>query len=337
MSLRKTSIKGCKVLVTGADGFIGSHLCEALVFAGAEVTGLAYYNSLGSYGWLDHLNDQVKSSVDVVLGDIRDQTLIQSLVRGKELVFHLAALVGIPFSYHATELYVSTNVYGTLNILQACRNEDVRRVFITSTSEVYGTAQYVPIDELHPLCAQSPYAATKIAADKLAESFRRSFGTPVSIVRPFNTYGPRQSARAIIPTIISQLIQGSKEIKLGDLTPTRDFNYVRDTVGGFIAIAEYDSTIGEEVNIATGEEYSVGCVAQEIISQLDATAEIVCDSVRFRPQESEVQRLLGSNQKIFELTGWTPAYNLSRGISETIKWFLEKNHLDLYKSRIYNI
>lgn len=324
-----------KVLVTGADGFIGSHLTEELVKNGYEVKAFTYYNSFGTWGWLDTLPKDVLEHVEIFSGDIRDPNGVRTAVKGVEEVFHLAALIAIPFSYHSPDSYVDTNIKGTLNVLQAVRDLEVSKVLITSTSEVYGTAKYVPIDEQHPYHGQSPYSATKIGADRLAESFYRSFGTPVTIVRPFNTYGPRQSARAVIPTIISQLLAGKDEIKLGSLTPTRDFNYVKDTVAGFIAIAESDKTIGEEINIATQMEISIGELATEIINQINPKAQIVCEEQRLRPEKSEVNRLLGSNDKIKTLTDWRPQYTLKQGIQKTIEWI--KSNSDVYKTDIYNI
>ena len=324
-----------KVLVTGADGFIGSHLTEALVRKGYDVKAFTYYNSFGTWGWLDSVPKEIKDNIEIFQGDIRDPNGVRTTVRGVDEIFHLAALIAIPFSYYSPDSYVDTNIKGTLNVLQAARDMDVSRVLITSTSEVYGTAQYVPIDENHPFQGQSPYSATKIGADRLAESFNRSFGTPISIVRPFNTYGPRQSARAVIPTIISQLLAGEKQIKLGALTPTRDFNYVKDTVEGFIAIAESPKTVGEEINIATQTEISIGELAREIIRQINPMAEIVCDEERLRPEKSEVNRLLGCNEKIKRLTGWMPKYTLQQGIEETISWMRE--NMKAYKTDIYNI
>lgn len=286
-----------KVLITGADGFIGSHLTEALLEKGYQVKAFTYYNSFNSWGWLDSLPKEKLDEIEIFSGDIRDPNGVREAMRGVEGVFHLAALIAIPFSYHSPDSYVDTNIRGTLNVLQAARELGTERIMITSTSEVYGTAQYVPIDEKHPFQGQSPYSATKIGADRLAESFYRSFNLPISIVRPFNTYGPRQSARAVIPTIITQLLSGKEEIKLGSLTPTRDFNYVKDTAAGFIAIAESDKTIGEEINIATQKEISIGELATEIIAQINPHARIVCDEQRLRPQKSEVNRLLGSNEK----------------------------------------
>lgn len=324
-----------KVLVTGADGFIGSHLTEELVKKGYDVKAFVLYNSFGTWGWLDSLPDEIMKQVEVVSGDVRDPNGIRTAMKNVEEVFHLAALIAIPFSYHSPDSYVDTNIKGTLNVLQAARDFDLSRVLITSTSEVYGTAQYVPIDEKHPFQGQSPYSATKIGADRLAESFYRSFGTPVSIVRPFNTYGPRQSARAVIPTIIMQLLAGAEEIKLGSLTPTRDFNYVKDTAAGFIAIAESEQTVGQEINIATQKEISIGELAKEIIKQINPKARIICDERRLRPEKSEVNRLLGCNKKIKELTAWKPSYTLEQGIEETIHWM--RGHLGLYKTDIYNL
>lgn len=324
-----------KVLVTGADGFIGSHLTEELVKKGYSVKAFALYNSFNTWGWLDTLPKDVMEGVEVFTGDVRDPNGVRTAMQDVDEVFHLAALIAIPFSYHSPDSYVDTNIKGTLNVLQAARDLRTERILVTSTSEVYGTAQYVPIDEKHPYQGQSPYSATKIGADRLAESFYRSFNLPVSIVRPFNTYGPRQSARAVIPTIISQLLAGKEEIKLGSLTPTRDFNYVKDTAAGFIAIAESDKTIGQEINIATQQEISIGALAKEIISQINPEARIVCDEQRLRPEKSEVNRLLGSNKKIKELTDWKQSYIFEEGIAETIAWIRE--HMEAYKTDIYNV
>lgn len=324
-----------KVLVTGADGFIGSHLTECLLEKGYDVKAFSYYNSFNTWGWLDTLAKDKLSQIEIFTGDIRDPNGVRTAVSNVDAVFHLAALIAIPFSYHSPDSYVDTNIKGTLNVLQAARDFGLERVLVTSTSEVYGTAQYVPIDEQHPFQGQSPYSATKIGADRLAESFYRSFELPVSIVRPFNTYGPRQSARAVIPTIITQLLAGMEKIKLGSLTPTRDFNYVKDTAAGFIAIAESDKTVGEEINIATQQEISIGELAKEIISQINPNAEIVCEQERLRPQKSEVNRLLGSNEKIKRLTDWQQRYSFAQGIEETIAWIRE--HMDCYKTDIYNI
>lgn len=324
-----------KVLVTGADGFIGSHLVEELLNEGYDVRAFVYYNSFNSWGWLDTLPKEKLDQIEVFTGDIRDPNGVKEAMKGIDEVYHLAALIAIPFSYHSPDSYVDTNIKGTLNILQAARDLGTKRILVTSTSEVYGTAQYVPIDELHPFQGQSPYSATKIGADRIAESFYRSFDMPITIVRPFNTYGPRQSARAVIPTIITQLLSGVEEIKLGSLTPTRDFNYVKDTARGFIEIAKSDKTIGQEVNIATQKEISIGELAEELIRQINPNAKIVCDEQRLRPEKSEVNRLLGSNIKIKELTNWEPKYTFSEGLAETIE-FLKRN-LDKYKTDIYNI
>ena len=326
-----------KTLVTGADGFIGSHLVEGLLDKGCQVRAFVLYNSFNSWGWLDTFPQDKLEKIEIFAGDIRDPNGVRNAMRGIDIVFHLAALIAIPFSYHSPDTYVDTNVKGTLNVLQAARDADCRRVLITSTSEVYGTAQYVPIDERHPFQGQSPYSATKIGADRIAESFYRSFNTPVTIVRPFNTYGPRQSARAVIPTIITQLLAGTKEIKLGGINPTRDFNYVKDTVNGFIAIAEADSAVGEEINIASQQEIAIGQLAREIISQINPEAQIVADDIRLRPEKSEVERLLGSNEKIRKLTGWRPEYTLQQGLRETIEWFKDKGNLQRYKWDIYNV
>ena len=324
-----------KILVTGAGGFIGSHMTEELVSCGYDVRAFLHYNSFNTWGWLDTLPKTVMDNVEVFQGDIRDPNGVEHAMRGVDAEFHLAALIAIPFSYHSPDTYVDTNIKGTLNILQAARKHSVSRVLVTSTSEVYGTAQYVPIDEHHPFQGQSPYSATKIGADRLAESFYRSFQLPVTIVRPFNTYGPRQSARAVIPTIITQLLSSRKEIRLGSLTPTRDFNYVKDTVNGYIEIYKSDLTVGEEINIATQREISIGQLADELIRQINPYAETVCDGQRLRPEKSEVNRLLGCNEKIKRLTGWKIQYTLEKGLSDTIKFF--ENNLDRYKSDIYNI
>ena len=324
-----------RVLVTGADGFIGSHLVEKLLEKGYEVKAFTFYNSFNTWGWLDTFPREKLNEIEIFSGDIRDPNGVREAMKGMDWVFHLAALIAIPFSYHSPDSYVDTNIKGTLNVLQAARDLSTEKIMVTSTSEVYGTAQYVPIDEKHPFQGQSPYSATKIGADRLAESFYRSFSLPVAIVRPFNTFGPRQSARAVIPTIITQLLAGKTEIKLGSLTPTRDFNYVKDTVAGFLAIAESDRTIGEEINIATQKEISIGELAEEIIRQINPDARIVCDEQRLRPEKSEVNRLLGCNEKIRKLTAWNPQYSFEKGIKETIKW-IQKN-LDFYKSDIYNM
>ncbi|AFA49246.1 NAD-dependent 4,6-dehydratase LegB [Acetobacterium woodii] len=324
-----------KVLVTGADGFIGSHLVEELVKRGKTVRAFVYYNSFNSWGWLDSFSPKVLDEIEVIAGDIRDPNGIRTAMKGIDEVYHLAALIAIPFSYHSPDTYVDTNIKGTLNVLQAARDLETPRILVTSTSEVYGTAQYVPIDEKHPFQGQSPYSATKIGADRLAESFYRSFSLPITIVRPFNTYGPRQSARAVIPTIITQLLSGKKEIHLGSLTPTRDFNYVKDTINGFIEIAKTEKTIGEEINIATQQEISIGELADELIRQINPKARIICDEERLRPEKSEVNRLLGSNGKIKALTNWKSEYTLEQGLNETIVFFEENG--GKYKTDIYNI
>lgn len=324
-----------KILVTGSEGFIGSHLVEELVKQGYEVKAFVLYNSFNTWGWLDTLPQETMEHVEVFTGDVRDPNGVHEAMRGCSAVFHLAALIAIPFSYHSPDAYVDTNIKGTLNILQAARKLDLDRVLVTSTSEVYGTAQYVPIDEKHPYQGQSPYSATKIGADRLAESFYRSFDLPVTIVRPFNTYGPRQSARAVIPTIITQLLAGKTEIKLGALSPTRDFNYVKDTANGFIKMYESDRTIGEEINIATQQEISIGELAEELIRQINPAAQIICDEERLRPSKSEVNRLLGSNEKILRLTDWQPQYTFEQGLAETIAFL--KDNMDKYKVDIYNI
>jgi len=324
-----------KVLVTGADGFIGSHLVELLVEKGYDVKAFVYYNSFNTWGWLDTLPKEKLDKIEVFCGDIRDPNGVREAMKGVDTVFHLAALIAIPFSYHSPDSYVDTNIKGTLNVLQAARDLKLERVLVTSTSEVYGTALYVPIDEEHPLQGQSPYSATKIGADQIALSFYRSFNVPVTLVRPFNTFGPRQSARAVIPTIITQLLAGKEEIKLGSLTPTRDFNYVKDTANGFLEIALSDKTIGEVVNIATQKEISIGDLANELIRQINPKAKIVCDEQRLRPEKSEVNRLLGKNEKILKLTNWKPQYTFEEGIRETIEFI--KNNMDSYKPDIYNL
>lgn len=324
-----------KVLVTGADGFIGSHLVEKLLEEGEQVRAFVQYNSFNTWGWIDTLSKENQRQLEIVPGDIRDPNGMRDALLGIDTVYHLAALIAIPYSYIAPDAYVDTNIKGTLNILQAARDLDTKRVLITSTSEVYGTAKYVPIDEMHPFQGQSPYSATKIGADRLTESFFRSFDLPVTIVRPFNTYGPRQSARAIIPTTIIQLLSGEKEIKLGSLTPTRDLNYVKDTVNGFYDIACCPAAIGEEINIATQTEVSMQVLVEMIIAKINPSAKIVCDSIRVRPEKSEVERLLGSNDKIKSLTNWKPNVTLSEGLDKTIAFF--KENLDKYKADLYNV
>jgi NAD dependent epimerase/dehydratase len=326
-----------KVLVTGADGFIGSHLVEHLLDCGYQVRAFVLYNSFNSYGWLDTLPKEKLAQIEIFAGDVRDPNGTRLAMEGIDIVYHLAALIAIPYSYHSPDNYVDVNIKGTLNILQAARLLGTKRILITSTSEVYGTALYVPIDEKHPYQGQSPYSATKIGADRMAESFYRSFDLPVTIVRPFNTYGPRQSARAVIPTIIIQLLNGMKDLHLGDLTPTRDLLYVKDTVRGFESIARSLETIGEEVNIATQQEITIGELAQSMINQINPDAKIVQDEIRLRPGKSEVRRLLGANEKIKRLTDWTPLFDLNAGLKETIEWFSQDHNLKGYKYDVYNI
>ena len=323
-----------KVLVTGADGFIGSHLTQALLDEGCEVRALAQYNSFNNWGWLEDIRHP---GLEVVTGDVRDPNFCRHIVRGVDTVFHLAALIAIPYSDVAPDSYVDTNVKGTLNICQAVRDEGVGRLLVTSTSEVYGTARYVPIDEKHPKQPQSPYSASKIGADAIALSFHNAFGTPVTVVRPFNTYGPRQSARAIIPTIITQIADGCREIKVGDLTPTRDFNYVADTAAGFIALARCPQAIGREINIATGREVSMADTLQTIARLMDADVKWVVDQQRLRPAGSEVFRLLGDTSLITSLTDWRPRHSLDDGLRKTIEWFSDPANLRKYKSGIYNV
>ena len=321
------------VLVTGADGFIGSHLNEALLREGCNVRALAQYNSFNYWGWLEGISHP---GLEVVTGDVRDPNFCRDIVRGCDTVFHLAALIAIPYSYTAPDAYVDTNVKGTLNICQAARDAGVERLLVTSTSEVYGTARYVPIDEKHPKQPQSPYSASKIGADALALSFHNAFGLPVSIVRPFNTYGPRQSARAIIPTIITQIASGQRDISVGDLTPTRDFNFVEDTAAGFIAIAKSPETVGREVNIATGEEHSMQETLDLIAKVMDADVTWHTDPARIRPAKSEVFRLLGDSTLLRDLTGWHPRYTLEEGLRKTAEWFSNPENLRQYKPGIYN-
>lgn len=330
-------LKGKKILITGADGFIGSHLLEQLLEEGASVRAFVYYNSFNSWGWLDSLPKGKMQQVEVFAGDIRDPNGVRAAMKDCDIVFHLAALIAIPFSYHSPDSYIDTNVKGTLNIVQAAKDLNVERVLVTSTSEIYGTAQYVPIDEIHPKQPQSPYSASKIGADCIADSFYRSFNTPVTIVRPFNTYGPRQSARAVIPTVITQLLNGAENIKLGDTIPTRDMLYVKDTVRAFTEIAKSDSLIGHEVNIATQSEISVGDLAQGLIDQINPNAKIVTDLQRLRPEKSEVFRLFGSNDKLIKHTSWRQEYSLEEGLAQTIKWFRDPVNLKQYKSDIYNV
>lgn len=325
------------VLVTGADGFIGSHMVEQLVREGKKVRAFVYYNSFGNWGWLENLPEQILSEVEIIAGDIRDCDRVNEAVKDCSQVMHLAALIAIPYSYSSPRSYVDTNITGTLNILQASKNFNVERILATSTSEVYGTAQYAPIDENHPLQGQSPYSATKIGADKICESFYRSFDLPVVTVRPFNTFGPRQSARAVIPTIITQLLEGDTSIKLGDLSPKRDFNYVLDTVNGFIELSKINNAIGEVVNIATGNEYSVKETVDYLVSKINPEAIVIEDNSRIRPEKSEVFRLIGCNKKIKSLTQWEPKYSFWEGLDQTINWFNDPENRKLYKQSLYNI
>lgn len=323
------------VLVTGADGFIGSHLTERLVKEGANVKALSQYNSFNNWGWLEDVD--CKNDIEVLCGDVRDSNYMREITKGVDIIFHLAALIAIPYSYVAPDSYVDTNIKGTLNVCQAARDNNVSKTIITSTSEVYGTAQYVPIDEKHPKQPQSPYSATKIGADAIAKSFYNAFGLPITIARPFNTYGPRQSARAIIPTIITQIASGKKEIKLGDLTPTRDFNYVKDTCSGFIALAKCDKSNGEDINIGSNYEISMGDTLNLIKEIMNSDVKFVVDEQRLRPKNSEVNRLWCDNTKIKELTGFKPEYDIRRGLEETIKWFSNPENLKKYKTDIYNV
>jgi NAD dependent epimerase/dehydratase len=329
------NLKGKKVLVTGAEGFIGSHLTERLVELGAEVTALVQYNSFNNWGWIDSFDKNVLDSIKVETGDIRELDGMNRIVKGNEVVFHLAALIAIPYSYLSPMAYVRTNVEGTTNVLEACRNHGVEKIMHTSTSETYGTALYVPIDEKHPMQGQSPYSASKIGADMIAESFYRSFNMPIATVRPFNTYGPRQSARAVIPTIISQILAGKKEIKLGSLTPTRDFNYVKDTSEAFIKIAESDNTIGQVINAGSNYEISIGDTVKKIINILGEDIKITCDENRLRPEKSEVNRLWADNTKIKQLTDWAPKYTIDEGLAETVEWI--KKNMQYFKTDIYNV
>lgn len=332
---------GMRVLVTGADGFIGSHLTEALVRNGYEVRAFVYYNSFNSWGWLDHCADDVQGKFEVFAGDIRDPHGVKKAMNGCDAVIHLAALIAIPFSYHSPDSYVDTNIKGTLNVLQAARELNVSRVIHTSTSEVYGTAQYVPIDEKHPLQGQSPYSASKIGADQLAFSFYSSFNLPVVTLRPFNTYGPRQSARAVIPTIITQILKGNEEIELGALEPTRDFNYVSDTVNAFILALRSDSGLGEVINIGSAFEVSIGKVAKIIAYEMGVTVKVRFSKNRIRPEKSEVERLWSNNTKAEKILSWSPSYGqiegFTRGLHKTIDWFSNPDNLSQYKSHLYNI
>jgi NAD dependent epimerase/dehydratase len=334
-------LKGQKILVTGADGFIGSHLTEALVRSGYDVRAFVFYNSFNSWGWLDETEDDIKKSLDVFAGDIRDPHGVKHALKGCSVVFHLAALIAIPYSYHSPDTYIDTNIKGTLNILQAARETNAVKIIHTSTSEVYGTARFVPITEDHPLQGQSPYAASKIGADHLAMSFQYAFGLPVGIIRPFNTYGPRQSARAVIPTIITQINSGRRKLRLGNTRPTRDFNYIDDTVRGFIAFAESDRSIGEVINIGSNYEVSIERTAALIAERMGTEIEIESDPVRIRPEASEVERLWAENAKAKTMLGWEPTYagekGLKKGLDETIQWFAKPENLRKYKAHQYNM
>jgi NAD dependent epimerase/dehydratase len=334
-------LKNKKILVTGADGFIGSHLTEELVRQGHDVRAFVLYNSFNSWGWLDESDAEVRKSIAVFSGDIRDPHGVKQAMKGCDVVLHLAALIAIPYSYHSPDTYVDTNIKGALNIVQAARELGVAKVVHTSTSEVYGTARFVPITEEHPLQGQSPYSASKIGADQIAMSFYTSFNTPVSIIRPFNTYGPRQSARAVIPTVITQIASGHKKIRLGSLHPTRDFNYIKDSVRGFLAVAESDRSVGEVINIGNNFEISIGDTVKLISEIMGAAIEIETDEVRIRPEKSEVERLWADNAKAKKLAGWEPQYagieGLRSGLRETVAWFREPGNLKAYKAHLYNI
>ena len=334
-------LKGKRVLVTGADGFIGSHLTEHLVELGAAVRAFVCYNSFNSWGWLDETDERIKQSIEVFSGDIRDPNGVRTAMKDCDVVLHLAALIAIPYSYHSPDTYIDTNIKGTLNVVQAARDLGVQRVVHTSTSEVYGTARFVPITEEHPLQGQSPYSASKIGADQIATSFFLSFETPVSVIRPFNTYGPRQSARAVIPTIITQIASGARKIKLGAVHPTRDFNYVQDTVRGFVAIAECDAAVGQVVNVGSNFEISIGDTAKMIAELMARDVEFTSDPQRMRPTGSEVKRLWADNTRARELAGWRPEYGgsdgLRRGLAQTIEWFADPRNLSRYKAGLYNL
>ena len=330
-----------KVLITGADGFIGSHLTEKLIISGYDVKAFCFYNSFSSYGWIDKLPSDVKKNIECILGDIRDFQVLKEAMQGCEQVFHLASLIAIPYSYKAPLSYIQTNINGTLNVLEAARDLEIKKIIHTSTSEVYGSARFIPINEDHPLQAQSPYAASKIGADQIALSFFKSFNTPVCILRPFNTYGPRQSCRAVIPSIITQIASGSKVINLGSLSPTRDFNFISDTCNAFIAVAESTKTIGEVINSASNHEISIGDTAKLISEVMNQNITIISDKKRIRPEKSEVDRLFGDNHKLCRLTGWKPQFSgldgLRRGLSITAEWFSKKSNLELFNNQTYQI
>ncbi len=330
-----------KILVTGADGFIGSHLTEELLKLGCSIRAFVLYNSFNSWGWLDYTPKSLQDNLEIFSGDIRDPHGVQEAMKGCEVVIHLAALIAIPYSYHSPDTYVDTNIKGTLNILQAARKLGVEKVIHTSTSEVYGTARFTPINEEHPLQGQSPYSATKIAADQMALAFHNSFDTPVAVIRPFNTYGPRQSARAVIPTVVTQIAGGQRKIKLGSTHPTRDFNYVQDTVQGFIALAESDTSVGKVINIGSNYEISIGELVGLIAEIMQVKIEILTEQVRLRPEKSEVERLWADNTKAKKLLGWEPEYagheGLKRGLTETINWFRNSDNWKKYKSGVYTL
>ena len=332
---------GRKILVTGADGFIGSHLAEELVRQGCDVRAFVFYNSFNSWGWLDHSPNEIQKNIEVVAGDIRDPYGVKKAMSGCDVVFHLAALIAIPYSYHSPETYVDTNIKGTLNVVQAGKELGTQKIVHTSTSEVYGTARFVPITEDHPLQGQSPYAATKIGADQIARSFYLSFGMPVAVIRPFNTYGPRQSARAVIPTVITQIAAGEKKIRLGSVHTTRDFNFIADVVNGFMAVAESDRSVGEVINIGSNYEITISDTVMMIAAIMKRKITIESESLRVRPQNSEVERLWADNSKAKKLTGWVPEYSglegLKRGLTETCRWFKNPDNLRFYKSDIYNL
>ena len=326
-----------KILITGADGFIGSHLVESLVKKGFNVKAFVFYNSFNSLGWIDTLPIKVKNELEIISGDIRNTDIVRKSISDCNTVIHLAALIAIPFSYYSPEAYVNTNIMGTLNVLQSAKDYELEKIIITSTSEVYGTAKYTPIDENHPKQGQSPYSATKISADYLAESFHKSFQMPITIARPFNTFGPRQSARAVIPSMISQLLSGEENIKSGDLMPTRDFVFIKDTVNGFLEILNSSKLIGTDCNICTEKEISIGDLLNLLIKIINPSAKAKYEKKRTRPKNSEVHRLLGSNEKITSLTNWKPLYSLEDGLRETIDWFKIKDNLKMYKHNEYNI
>jgi dTDP-glucose 4,6-dehydratase len=331
------TLKNKKILVTGSDGFIGSHLTEKLVRQGCQVKAFVFYNSFNSWGWLDHSPKEIKENIEIFAGDIRDPFGVHTAVKGCDIIFHLAALIAIPYSYHSPATYVDTNIKGTLNVMQAGRAHNVEKIVHTSTSEVYGTAQFVPITEAHPLQAQSPYSASKIGADQIAFSYYTSFDLPVATIRPFNTYGPRQSLRAVIPTLITQMAKDPNKIKLGALTPTRDFNFVDDITNAFIKVAESDKTIGNTLNAGSNFEISIADTAEAIAEIMGAKITIQPEAQRLRPEKSEVNRLWADNTRIKELTGWEPIYSFKQGLIETIKWFKEPGNLQSYKCDMYNV